>query len=71
MTYCGTVPTVRRFRTYGRYHGTYGAHDLRFNSPLFIGGALIRNPRAVPNLCKADSGLSAMIGILVAILILK
>ena len=39
------------------------------NSPLFIGGALIRDPRAVPNLCKADSesGLSAMIGILVAI----
>ena len=30
------------------------------NSPLFIGGALIRDPRAVPNLCKADSGLSAM-----------
>ena len=27
----------------------------------------MRNPRAVPNLCKADSGLSAMIGILVAI----
>ena len=35
-----------------------------FNSSLFIGGALMRNPRAVPNLCKADSGLSAMIGIL-------
>ena len=37
------------------------------NSPLFIGGALIRDPRAVPNLCKADSGLSAMFGILAAI----
>ena len=36
------------------------------NSPLFIGGALIRDPRAVPNLCKADSGLSAMFGILAA-----
>ena len=36
------------------------------NSPLFIGGALIRDPRAVPNLCKADSGLSAMISILAA-----
>ena len=30
------------------------------NSPLFTEGALIRDPRAVPNLCKADSGLSAM-----------
>ena len=27
----------------------------------------MRTPGAVPNLCKADSGLSAMIGILVAI----
>ena len=27
----------------------------------------MRAPGAVPNLCKADSGLSAMIGILVAI----
>ena len=27
----------------------------------------MRTPRAIPNLCKADSGLSAMIGILVAI----
>ena len=37
-----------------------------FNSPLFTGGAqaLMRTPGAVPNLCKADSGLSAMIGIL-------
>ena len=39
------------------------------NSPLFTEGALIRDPRAVPNLCKADSGLSAMIGILAAIMI--
>ena len=30
------------------------------NSPLFTEGALIRDPRAVPNLCKADSALSAM-----------
>ena len=37
------------------------------NSPLFTEGALIRDPRAVPNLCKADSGLSAMFGILAAI----
>ena len=37
------------------------------NSPLFIGGALIRDPRAVPNLCKADSRLSAMFSILAAI----
>ena len=27
----------------------------------------MRTPGAVPNLCKADSGLSAMIGILAAI----
>ena len=39
----------------------------RINSPLFTEGALIRDPRAVPNLCKADSGLSAMFGILAAI----
>ena len=38
-----------------------------FNSPLFIRGALIKDPRAVPNLCKADSGLPAMFGILAAI----
>ena len=27
----------------------------------------MRTPGAVPNLCKADSGLSAMIGILVTV----
>ena len=29
----------------------------------------MRTPGAVPNLCKADSGLSAMIGILVTVAI--
>ena len=38
-----------------------------FNSPLSTGGALMRAPGLSRILCKADSGLSAMIGILVAI----